>query len=211
MRRYFYAKRRSKHASTFRFLASLYATRPTYLHGNMRTSFFHRSLQHKSNHNECSFEIAYVHLLLLHAHRMRMHKKLLRYMVKLPSSAAICTETPRGDCEKVVVDTGCYFTQYESPSKCTHVSRLSPLIIFSFFQLQFQTQPQLILTLRHLLLGLYSHHMHCFSFVDTMVLPPSVAALHALLLQVLVNPRRACARVTVVVLCVCLSVCLLPL
>ena len=27
-----------------------------------------------------------------------------------------------------------------------------------------QTQPQLILTLRHLLLGLYSHHIHCFSF-----------------------------------------------
>ena len=29
--------------------------------------------------------------------------------------------------------------------------------------------------------------------------------------NVVVNPRRACARVTVVVLCVCLSVCLLPL
>ena len=26
-----------------------------------------------------------------------------------------------------------------------------------------------------------------------------------------INPRRACARVTVVVLCVCVSVCLLPL
>ena len=42
-------------------------------------------------------------------------------------------------------------------------------------------------------------------------LPSCMNVVNCLGVPLLVNPRRACARVTVVVLCVCLSVCLFPL
>ena len=94
-------------------------------------------------------------------------------------------------------------SSYILPSSYTHCIPLLHILIVSPFFIHSLYPPSSYI--------LPSSYTHCIPLLHILIVSPFFIIYTHCYSRVVVNPRRACARVTVVVLCVCQCICLFPL